>query len=83
MSRRFNRRAPPPNVRLTSEGTRVVVLKGGAPHPVGVISDVRLQTHLKAYVVTCDDGRVVYASGCDLAREDDGAATPLGPQPVE
>jgi hypothetical protein len=68
---------PPPHIRLTAQGTRVVILKNGPPHAPGVISELRTQTNLKSYVVTCDDGQVVYASGCDLALEADARAVPL------
>ncbi len=73
-----NRRSSPADVRLVAEGTRVLVLKGDAPpYPAGVITDVRPQTHLKSYVVTCDDGAIVFASGSELAREGDSMAVPL------
>jgi hypothetical protein len=70
-------RRPLKAVRLAAEGTRVVVLGGVAP-ATGVITDVRTHVGLRPYEVTCDDGRVVFLSGCDLAREDDAEATPLG-----
>jgi hypothetical protein len=60
----------------TLEGTRVVLLPSEA---AGVIVDVRWETWLKPYAVLRDDGRRVYASACDLAREDDPTRTPLGP----
>ncbi len=65
--------------RLTPRGTRVVVIKPGTPRTAGIISEVRPEPHLRTYVVTCDDGTVVYASANNLAREDDGTQTPLGP----
>ena len=68
-------------VRLAPLGTRVVVIKQGTPAVSGAISEVRHESHLKTYVVTCDDGSVVYASAHDLAREDDGTRSPLGPTP--
>jgi len=74
------RRTPPVEVRLVAEGTRVVVLVGGAPGVAGIISAVRPQTNLRSYVVTCDDGKVVFASGCDLAREGDAGASPIAPR---
>jgi hydroxymethylpyrimidine pyrophosphatase-like HAD family hydrolase len=75
----MKKRAQTLNVRLVAEGTRVVVLTGGAPpYASGVISQVRPQTNLKAYVVTCDDGAVIYASAHSLAREDDATVQPLG-----
>ena len=74
---------PPPNVRLVAQGTRVIVLKGALPHAAGVISELRTQTNLKSYVVTCDDGHVVYASAHDLALETDTQAVPLGVKPPE
>jgi len=64
--------------RLTPEGTRVVFLKLDA---AGTISEVRRESHLKTYVVKCDDGTTVYASPHNLAREDDATRTPLGPTP--
>ena len=70
-------RKPPPSFRLVSEGTRVIVLKGGAPHVAGVITSVRPETHLKSYAVTCDDGAIIFASGRELARQDDIAMKPL------
>ena len=70
-------RKRPPTVRLVSEGTRVVVLRPGGSVS-GVVSDVRPQIGLRAYEVTCDDGSVLFASGADLAREDDPTVTPLG-----
>jgi hypothetical protein len=83
MSSRRRPYVPPVNVRLVAEGTRVVVLKDAAPRVAGVIRDVRTEPYLKSYVVSCDDGTIVYASGHDLAREDDGGITPLGPRPEE
>jgi hypothetical protein len=78
MSHRNRPPIAPASFRLVSEGTRVVVLKGGTPpFAAGTIKDVRTQTHLKPYVVSCDDGAVVYASGHELAREDDALARPL------
>ncbi len=75
-------RQAPANLRLVAEGTRVVLLRGGAKPPTaGTISSVRPQTNLKTYVVTCDDGVVVFASGYDLAREGDALARPLGASP--
>ena len=59
-------------------GTRVIVIRGGARRS-GVVTDVRWETYLRPYVVRCDDGAEVFVSACDLAREDDPAATPLGP----
>jgi hypothetical protein len=67
--------------RLVAPGTRVVVLKGPAPHVGGVVREVRLEPHLKTYVVTCDDGTTVFASGYDLAHESDVSGTPLAPRP--
>src|SRR5688572_16414114 len=67
-----------PSFRLVVEGTRVVVAGGVAVGAAGVISRVRPETHLKAYVVTCDDGAVIFASGHELAREDDLTRSPLG-----
>jgi len=45
----------------------------------GVVREVRLEPHLKTYMVTCDDGTTVYASGYELAHEGDLARTPLAP----
>jgi len=75
---------PPANVRLALEGTRVVILtdRPDVPRLAGTISGVRTQTQLKPYLVTCDDGSVRFASGYDLAREDDVAGTPLAPPPT-
>jgi hypothetical protein len=71
---------PPPPERLTPEGTRVIVLKDGRS-AAGVISQVRTEPHLRTYVVTCDDGQVVFASPYDLALGADLEPTPLGPRP--
>jgi hypothetical protein len=67
-------------LRLVPEGTRVILLGGDPPHVAGVITAVRRQPHLKSYVVNCDSGAVAYVSPCDLAREGDPSATPLGPR---
>jgi hypothetical protein len=72
---------PFPVERVRPEGTRVVVMKPNAPVVAGSITAVRLEPHLKRYVVRCDDGNTVYASAHDLALETDGARTPLGPRP--
>jgi hypothetical protein len=69
---------PPPNVRLVATGTRVLILKGPMPYAAGVISEHRTEPYLKSYVVTRDDGQVVYASAYDLALETDAKAVPLG-----
>jgi len=63
-------------VLLTLEGTRVVLLPS---HAAGVIVDVRWESWLKTYAVLRDDGERVFASACDLAREDDPERIPLGP----
>ncbi len=76
-----NRRRSPVTLRLVAQGTRVVVLRGEPPHVAGTVAEVRLEPHLKTYVVNCDNGTVVFASGYDLAREDDSGVTPLGPRP--
>jgi hypothetical protein len=82
LSTRFNRpKRPDPNLRLTAEGTRVVVLKENGGLAPGIISQVRLEPHLRTYVVTCDDGQVVFASAYDLALEEDSSRTPLGLRP--
>lgn len=67
--------------RLTPEGTRVVLIKLNTPRASGAISQVRRESHLKTYVVTCDDGTIVFASPHDLALEEDSSRTPLGPPP--
>jgi hypothetical protein len=69
--------------RLVAAGTRVVVLKGPAPHVTGTVREVRLEPYLKPYVVTCDDGATVFASGHDLAREGDLDELPLAPRPED
>lgn len=56
----------PIQVRLLAEGTRVVIL-ASSPQVGGVISRVRPQTNLKTYVVTCDDGTPIFASGHEVA----------------
>ena len=76
-------RSPTSPLRLVAPGTRVVILKGPAPHLGGVVLEVRLEPYLKAYVVRCDDGTTVYASGYDLAQEGDPGFTPLAPRPKE
>ncbi|HKA86447.1 MAG TPA: hypothetical protein VKE22_02240 [Haliangiales bacterium] len=76
-------RGPALPLRLVAAGTRVVVLKGPAPHVTGVVREVRLEPHLRTYVVTCDDGTTVYASGYDLAHEGDLGITPLAPRPAD
>jgi hypothetical protein len=53
-----------------------------AAAPAGFVSDIRLEPHLKTYVVVCDDGVTVYASPHELAREDDPSRTPLVPRPL-
>jgi hypothetical protein len=73
----MKRQGPGVTVRLAAQGTRVVVLRGEAPPVAGVISDVRPQTHLRSYQVSCDDGTVVFTSGSDLALETDEARRPL------
>jgi hypothetical protein len=78
----MKRPAPLAAVRLVAEGTRVVVLKGTAPYATGVVSQVRAEINLKSYVVTCDDGQVIFASSYDLAREEDATAQPLGRRPA-
>ncbi|HEY3356846.1 MAG TPA: hypothetical protein VGQ83_26580 [Polyangia bacterium] len=70
-------RRVPVFARLAPQGTRVVVLKR-QPCVAGIIREVRRETYLRTYVVECDDGEVVFASACDLAREDDAARTPFG-----
>jgi len=78
--RRF--KAAPLSLRLVAQGTRVVSLRDAPLRVAGVISHVRSEPHLKSYVVTCDGGEVAYASGYDIAREDDlSLTTPLGPLP--
>ena len=72
---------PRPPIRLTPQGTRVVILKSTTPRQAGVVSEVRREPHLKSYVIACDDGTTVYASAHDLALEDDGSRTPLAPAP--
>ncbi len=67
-------------IRLAPSGTRVVVLKASSSQP-GFISDIRRESHLKTYVIVCDDGSTVYASAHEIAREDDGSRTPLAPAP--
>ena len=57
--------APVPQIRLFSEGTRVVVL-GSSPEIAGVITLVRPETHLKSYVVTRDDGVQIFASAREV-----------------
>jgi hypothetical protein len=80
--RSSRRHTPFVHTRLLAEGTRVVLLaRGDGPRLSGIVSDVRLEPYLKPYVVTCDDGRVVYAGGYDLAREDDASVTPLAVRP--
>jgi hypothetical protein len=59
----------------------VIVLKGNPPHVAGTVSQVRREPYLKTYVVTCDDGAIVFGSSYDLAREGDLTMTPLGPRP--
>lgn len=81
--KRTSQHWPPANVRLVAEGTRVIVLKGAGPHPTGIITEVRTQTNLKPYVVICDDGAKIYASGHDLARADDGDIRPFTVRPKE
>jgi hypothetical protein len=67
--------------RLVPQGTRVVLLVR-QPGAAGVVREVRREPYLRPYVVECDDGQIVYASPCDIAREDDVARAPLGP-PLE
>ena len=68
-------------VRLLPEGTRVILI-ARADSPAGFVSDVRMEPHLKTYVVTCDDGATRYASAYELAREDDASRLPLAPRPL-
>lgn len=69
-------------MRLAPQGTRVVVLKK-EPALGGVVREVRTEPYLRTYVVMCDDGELVYASGYELAREEDANRTPLAPAPKE
>ncbi len=70
----------PAPVRLLQLGTRVVIL-ARQPQQAGVVSEVRLEPHLKTYVVACDDGSTAFASCYDLAREDDPTRSAVGPRP--
>ena len=81
---RFHRKIPAvaTNVRLAAQGTRVVVIRPDTPQLSGTISNVRTATNLRPYVVTCDDGSVVFMSAYDLALEADTQRTPLAPRPV-
>jgi hypothetical protein len=72
-------REPAP-VRLLPQGARVILLHGAAPR-AGSVAAVRLEAHLKTYVVQCDDGSTAFASAYDLAREDDPTRTALGARP--
>ena len=67
-------------MRIAPQGTRVLVLKR-QPHLAGMVREVRIEPYLRTYVVLCDDGELVYASGHELAREDDATCTPLAPTP--
>jgi hypothetical protein len=72
---------PIPEVRLLPQGTRVILI-ARAETPGGFVSHVRLEPHLKTYVITCDDGVTVYASGHELAREDDPSRAPVARPPA-
>ncbi len=67
-------------LRLAPQGTRVLVLKR-QPHIAGQVREVRTEPYLRTYVVLCDDGVIIYASGHELAREDDASRSPLAPAP--
>ena len=84
MSRSIDRRwdSTRNSVRLVAAGTRVVVIKPDALPITGSVTDVRTAPYLRPYVVTCDDGALVYASSHDLALESDAARTPLCPRPL-
>jgi len=74
--------ADPANVRLSAQGTRVVLVRpAGVPEIAGTITQVRTAPYLRPYVVTCDDGAVVYMSSYQLALEADVQRTPLAPDP--
>jgi hypothetical protein len=45
----------------------------------GAVLEVRVEPYLKRFVVRCDDGRLCYASECELALEGDPGEAPLGP----
>jgi hypothetical protein len=59
-------------------GTRVVFLEYHSPRRAGIIVEQRLEKYLKQFAVRCDSGTVRYASGCELALEEDPSRVPLG-----
>ncbi|MBI4509008.1 MAG: hypothetical protein HY698_05200 [Deltaproteobacteria bacterium] len=67
-------------MRLALQGTRVLVLRG-QPHVAGQVREVRTEPYLRTYVVLCDNGVIIYASGHELAREDDASRSPLALAP--
>lgn len=52
-----------------------------AVHRTGVVTEVRLEPHLKTYVVACDDGSTAFASAYDVALESDARRAPMGIRP--
>lgn len=70
-------------MRLSAEGTRVVILRPGERGVTGIITEIRSEPHLRPYVVICDDGAKVFASPYDLCLEGDTTAAPLGPRPYD